>query len=70
MNGPLFSSRPPTVGRGRRPRLNVALSRGRLGLVIVGDDQFAYSARGDNPFRKVLDYMESGEGCSFEEART
>jgi hypothetical protein len=51
-------------------RLNVALSRGRLGLVIVGDDQFAYSARGDNPFRKVLDYMESSEGCSFEEART
>ena len=52
-----------------RRRLNVALSRGRLGLVIVGDDQFAYSARGENPFRKVLDYMEAGENCSLEGVR-
>jgi serine/threonine protein kinase/RecA/RadA recombinase len=47
-------------------RLNVALSRGRHGLVIVGDDEFAYSASGDNPFRKVLDYIEADEGCSIE----
>jgi len=53
-----------------RRRLNVALSRGRSGLVIVGDDNFAYSALGDNPFRTVLDHIAGDPSCSIEEART
>jgi serine/threonine protein kinase len=40
-------------------RLNVALSRGRLGLVIVGDHLFCREALGHNPLRLVLDYIES-----------
>jgi serine/threonine protein kinase len=51
-----------------RRRLNVALSRGKLGLVIVGDDRFAYAARGDNPFRSVLDYIERSDGASIQPA--
>jgi hypothetical protein len=40
------------------PRLNVALSRGRFGLVIVGDHVFAEGAgNGDNPFRSVIDWI-------------
>jgi serine/threonine protein kinase len=50
-------------------RLNVALSRGKLGLVIVGDERFARSARGENPFRNVLEYIDQANGCSFEAAR-
>lgn len=47
-----------------RPRLNVALSRGRSSLIIVGDDDFCRSASGDNPFRKVLDFIEANpEQC-------
>jgi superfamily I DNA and/or RNA helicase len=42
-----------------RPRLNVALSRGRSALIIVGDEEFCRSATGDNPFRKVLDFIEA-----------
>ena len=40
-------------------RLNVALSRGRKYLVIVGDHIFAKSASGNNPFRKVLEHIEA-----------
>lgn len=39
-------------------RLNVALSRGRKYLVIVGDHLFAKSATGENPFAKVVDHIE------------
>jgi superfamily I DNA and/or RNA helicase len=40
------------------PRLNVALSRGRFGLAIVGDHMFAEAAgNGDNPFRQVLEWI-------------
>ena len=39
-------------------RLNVALSRGRDYLVIVGDHVFAKTATGDNPFRKIVEYIE------------
>jgi superfamily I DNA and/or RNA helicase len=40
------------------PRLNVALSRGRFGLAIVGDHLFAQNARdGDNPFVDVLEWI-------------
>tara|TARA_B100000678_G_scaffold275882_1_gene268185 strand:- start:221 stop:3652 length:3432 start_codon:yes stop_codon:yes gene_type:complete len=41
------------------PRLNVALSRGKSGLVIVGDQLFCRSAKGRNPFQKVIDYIDS-----------
>jgi hypothetical protein len=39
-------------------RLNVALSRGRYGLAIIGDHGFCASASGRNPFRSVLDHIE------------
>jgi superfamily I DNA and/or RNA helicase len=42
-----------------KPRLNVALSRGRSALLIVGDDAFCRAAIGENPFRKVLDFIDS-----------
>lgn len=49
-------------------RLNVALSRGRVGLVIVGDHHFCRSSK-DNPLYKVLDYIERHpESCSLMEA--
>lgn len=43
------------------PRLNVALSRGKSALVIVGDQMFCRSAKGKNPFLKLLDYIDSNE---------
>lgn len=41
-------------------RLNVALSRARFGLAIVGDHVFARSASGsgENPFRRVIEFVE------------
>ncbi len=49
------------------PRLNVALSRGKSGLVIVGDQMFCRSATGRNPFRSVIDYIEQHpDDCSVE----
>ena len=51
-----------------RRRLNVALSRGRFGLVIVGDDQFAATARGDNPFAQVIRHIHGAAGCCVDEA--
>ena len=45
-----------------RRRLNVALSRARIGLGIVGDVGFVRSASGYNPWTKVLDYMETHPG--------
>jgi hypothetical protein len=42
-----------------KPRLNVALSRGRSALIIVGDDVFCRTASGENPFRKVLDFIDA-----------
>lgn len=40
-------------------RLNVALSRPRDLLIIVGDQNFCYDVPGDNPFRAVIDYIEA-----------
>ena len=40
-----------------RERLNVALSRGRLGLAIVGDSAFCQGVQGENPFSDVLSYI-------------
>lgn len=39
------------------PRLNVALSRGRSALLIVGDAEFFRRAKGINPFVSVLNYI-------------
>jgi superfamily I DNA and/or RNA helicase len=38
-------------------RLNVALSRPRVGLAIVGDSHFCESVKGKNPFADVLGYI-------------
>lgn len=40
-------------------RLNVALSRPKDLLVIVGAQHFCYSVQGQNPFIKVIDYFEA-----------
>lgn len=49
------------------PRLNVALSRGKSGLVIVGDQLFCRSATGRNPFKPVIDYIEQhSDSCAME----
>ncbi|WP_439924384.1 AAA domain-containing protein [Nitrobacter sp. JJSN] len=51
-----------------RPRLNVALSRGKSGLVIVGDNFFCRNVRGKNPFRAVIDYIDNNDRtCKAEE---
>ncbi|WP_162068033.1 AAA domain-containing protein [Burkholderia sp. THE68] len=40
-----------------KERLNVALSRARDALVIIGDAKFCHSIKGQNPFREVIDYI-------------
>lgn len=47
-----------------KPRLNVALSRGRSALIVVGDDDFCRSAEGENPFRRVLEFIASNPETS------
>jgi superfamily I DNA and/or RNA helicase len=39
-------------------RINVAMSRGRLYLAIVGDHVFCRSASGENPFRPIVEHIE------------
>ncbi|HEX6204735.1 MAG TPA: AAA domain-containing protein [Solirubrobacterales bacterium] len=53
-----------------RPRLNVALSRAREALMIIGDQEFIAGAHGENPFRQVLAYIERTEDdvCAVVEA--
>lgn len=54
-----------------RPRLNVALSRGRELLLIVGDHMTARRGRGDNPMREVIEHVEAHpEQCALEEPAT
>ncbi len=48
------------------PRLNVALSRGKDALVIVGDHEFCRSVTGENPFREVTGWIGRGDGCTVE----
>ncbi len=49
-------------------RLNVALSRGKVGLVIVGDHNFCRTS-GKHPLSKVLDYIERNhKNCALKEA--
>src|SRR5258708_6262414 len=51
-------------------RLNVALSRSRHYLVLVGDHEFFRDARGENPFKKVIDYIDRHpQNCKFQEGR-
>ncbi len=50
------------------PRLNVALSRGRDALLIVGDKRFCAGIHGENPFRDVIDWIGSNDRCIFEVA--
>lgn len=51
-------------------RLNVALSRGREHLVIVGDHLFCRDAKGENPFQKVVTYIENHtDQCAVREAQ-
>ncbi|WP_343698941.1 AAA domain-containing protein [Caulobacter sp.] len=47
-------------------RLNVALSRGRDALIIVGDKEFCRGVHGDNPFREVITWIEKADGCGTE----
>jgi superfamily I DNA and/or RNA helicase/serine/threonine protein kinase len=48
-------------------RLNVALSRGKVGLVIVGDHHFCRTSH-DNQLHRVLDYVESDPtNCALQE---
>jgi hypothetical protein len=41
-----------------QPRLNVALSRGKSALIIVGDFVFCRGVHGRNPFRQVVKYFD------------
>ena len=48
-------------------RLNVALSRGKVALVIIGDHAFCRTSKGDNPLKSVIDYIEEHpENCAIE----
>lgn len=50
-------------------RLNVALSRGKVGLLIVGDHSFCRTLS-NNPLHRVLDYVEGHrESCALKEAK-
>ncbi len=52
------------------PRLNVALSRAKSYLIIVGDHVFCRSAQGRNPFAEVISYIENNpESCTVEEVQ-
>ncbi|MDQ3724380.1 MAG: AAA domain-containing protein [Actinomycetota bacterium] len=48
-------------------RLNVALSRGRDALILVGDHAGVRQVTGRNPFLEVLNQIEGNEGCALEE---
>lgn len=52
-----------------RRRLNVALSRAKDSLVIVGDVLFCKSVAKNNPFLRVLDHISANpDFCTFERA--
>lgn len=50
------------------PRLNVALSRAKSHLIIVGDHVFCRTAKGENPFVEVIKYIEmNSTSCTIED---
>lgn len=52
-----------------KERLNVALSRARDALIIIGDASFCHEAGGENPFRTVIDYIRANpDFCSMRNA--
>jgi predicted alpha/beta hydrolase len=52
-----------------RPRVNVALSRARELLVIVGHQDSARRTRGENPMAEVIAYVEANpDDCDLTEA--
>lgn len=52
----------------QRERINVALSRGKLGLCIVGDDRFCSSMVVENPLSEVIIYMKDHvDSCTIKE---
>lgn len=51
-------------------RLNVALSRGRDALILVGDHAGVRQVSGRNPFLAVLDQIEGDERCALQEMET
>jgi hypothetical protein len=56
---------------GDERRLDVALSRGKELLVIVGDHDFCRTARGENPLKPVLEHVErNATVCEVKDART
>jgi serine/threonine protein kinase len=63
------SNREGNIGFLYEPRrLNVALSRGRLGLVLVGDHVCVRHASDPNPFRRVIDHIDAHrDDCVIEE---
>ncbi|MFM0405016.1 AAA domain-containing protein [Paraburkholderia aspalathi] len=49
-----------------KERLNVALSRAKDALVIIGDATFCHQIGGQNPFRTVMDYIRANpDFCSL-----
>lgn len=42
-----------------KPLLNVALSRAKSGLIIIGDHHFCLTAKGENPFKPVIEWVEN-----------
>lgn len=42
-----------------KPLLNVALSRARSALILIGDHHFCRTAKGENPFKPVIDWVEA-----------
>ncbi len=42
-----------------KPLLNVALSRARSGLILIGDHHFCLTAKGENPFKPVIEWVEN-----------
>jgi serine/threonine protein kinase len=65
------SNRGDSVGflRDRR-RLNVGLSRARQYLVLVGDLYFMRQAKGENPFARVIEYIDQNpKDCCIKDPR-
>jgi superfamily I DNA and/or RNA helicase len=53
-----------------RPRLNVALSRARDALIIIGDHAFARDAQDAAALRRVIDHIDDHpDDCAMERAR-